>query len=134
MSAVSTRRPAVSVCWEDRRRLLSEVCAEVGADFDLVHGRLLNGWHLERAIFAQPGAPKVGPEPEPVWADASAMSPASAVTWIEWEGQRRRLADVCFDHRLTPALVRRRMQHGWTLADALAAPKRICHKVSDAAA
>lgn len=127
MSVVSTcRRPAVWVCWQDQRRLLSDVCKETGADFDFVYGRLLSGWFLERALFAPAGAPRDADPPPALWAedDAATSCPNKATrpAWVDWQGQRRRLVDVCFDHHIRPATVRDRMRHGWPIEDAVRTP------------
>ena len=112
------RYPPVWICWNYRRRLLSDVCIDIGAGFDLVRGRLLSGWHIERALYAPPGALRDA-EPEPALRVDDSPVRTPPLVWVDWHGQRRRLVDVCFDHRIDIEIVRNRVRRGWTLADAV---------------
>lgn len=42
--------------------------------------------------------------------------------WVEWEGKRRRLPDLCDDLKVQLGLVHGRIRAGWTLTDALFRP------------
>ena len=94
--------------YRGRRQTLAAWCAELGVPMSTVYTRLAKGYSFPESI-------------RPFAVIVDAPPPGGAL--LEHDGQRMNLCDWAAKTGLGADLIRTRLTHGWSTADALSKPK-----------